>query len=206
MGGACAPPANCEGSSRDRRPAFTVCPSQRWRCGTARSGTKGESKTYPELIKAHFGMVGGELIGRGEVRPENGERLLRRRAGLLGSLHRRGRGGGRSRDRQGRRCAKSSAWPMSARRINPRMVEAQEMGGACKGSATPSTKRCCSTRPGTLRNATLYDYHVPTIEDVPDRFVSNIVENARWSGAVRSEGRRRGIAGRGGGGAGHGAG
>src|SRR5262249_55430190 len=32
---------------------------------------KAESKSYPDLIRAHFGMVGGELIGRGEVRPEN---------------------------------------------------------------------------------------------------------------------------------------
>ena len=31
-----------------------------------------EKMTYPDLIKAHFGMVGGELIGRGEVRPEHG--------------------------------------------------------------------------------------------------------------------------------------
>jgi CO/xanthine dehydrogenase Mo-binding subunit len=33
---------------------------------------EGESAPYPGLIKAHFGMVGGELMGHGEVRPESG--------------------------------------------------------------------------------------------------------------------------------------
>ncbi|MCA9878392.1 MAG: xanthine dehydrogenase family protein molybdopterin-binding subunit, partial [Thermomicrobiales bacterium] len=33
---------------------------------------EGESVSYPALIKFHFGMVGGELMGNGTVRPEKG--------------------------------------------------------------------------------------------------------------------------------------
>jgi CO/xanthine dehydrogenase Mo-binding subunit len=33
---------------------------------------EGEAVSYPDLIKFHFGMVGGELMGNGTVRPEKG--------------------------------------------------------------------------------------------------------------------------------------
>ena len=53
-----------------------------------------ESDAYPELFVRHFGLAGGELIGRGEVAP-GGLGLLRGGAGLLGGVRRRRRGRGR---------------------------------------------------------------------------------------------------------------
>ena len=53
-----------------------------------------ESDSYPELFVRHFGLAGGELIGRGEVAPR-GLGLLRGGPGLLGGLRRRRRGRGR---------------------------------------------------------------------------------------------------------------
>jgi CO/xanthine dehydrogenase Mo-binding subunit len=41
---------------------------------------------------------------------------------------------------------------------------------------------------GTLLNATLFEYHVPTIADMPDTFVSNIVENADGPGPYGAKG------------------
>ena len=43
-------------------------------------------------------------------------------------------------------------------------------------------------RTGTLLNATLFEYHVPTIADMPDTFVSNIVENADGPGPYGAKG------------------
>jgi CO/xanthine dehydrogenase Mo-binding subunit len=41
---------------------------------------------------------------------------------------------------------------------------------------------------GTLLNATLFEYHVPTIADMPDTFISNIVENADGPGPYGAKG------------------
>jgi CO/xanthine dehydrogenase Mo-binding subunit len=41
---------------------------------------------------------------------------------------------------------------------------------------------------GTLLNATLFEYHVPTIADMPDTFVSNIVENGDGPGPYGAKG------------------
>ena len=41
---------------------------------------------------------------------------------------------------------------------------------------------------GTLLNATLFEYHVPIARDLPDPFVSNIVENADGPGPYGAKG------------------
>ncbi len=41
---------------------------------------------------------------------------------------------------------------------------------------------------GTLLNATLFEYHVPMIADMPDTFASNIVENGDGPGPYGAKG------------------
>lgn len=60
--------------------------------------------------------------------------------------------------------------------INPHLVEAQEMGGAMQGLGNALFEEMLYEN-GQLLNSTLLDYHVPSINDLPDRFVSSISEN-----------------------------
>ena len=47
------------------------------------------------------------------------------------------------------------------------MVEAQEMGGAMQGIGNALYEEMLFDETGTLLNATLFEYHVPTIADMP---------------------------------------
>ena len=148
---------------------------------------EGESVPYPDLIKAHFGMVGGELIGHGEVRPERGsgsyaegpvfwevciggaEVAVDPETGLVS-------------------VTRAVSVADVGKAINPRLVEAQEMGGAMQGIGNALHEEMLFDATGTLLNATLFEYHVPTIADMPDTFISNIVENADGPGPYGAKG------------------
>lgn len=148
---------------------------------------EGEEQSYPALVKAHFGMVGGELIGRGEVRPEHGSGSYAEGPVFwevciggaevevdpdTGKVH--------------LRNAISVA--DVGRALNPKLVEAQEMGGAMQGIGNALYEEMIFDPTGTLQNSTLYDYHVPTMADMPDHFSSNIVENEDGPGPYGAKG------------------
>jgi len=147
-----------------------------------------EHLTYPDLIKAHFGMVGGELIGRGEVRPESDDGSYA--AGpvfwevCIGGVE-------LEVDEETGRITVRKVVSVAdvGRAINPRLVEAQEMGGIMQGLGNAIHEEMLFD-PGTgqLANSTLLDYHIPTFEDVPKTFVSNIVENGDGPGPYGSKG------------------
>ena len=148
---------------------------------------EGESVPYPDLIKAHFGMVGGELIGHGEVRARTRQRLLCRGSGLLGGLHRRRRGRGRCRNRprhgeQGgqRRRRRQGAQPASGRGPGDGRRHAGDRQRAPRGDALRSNRH--APQCDALRVPR------PTIADMPDTFVSNIVENADGPGPYGAKG------------------
>lgn len=157
---------------------------------TVRSGAvwhEGESIPYPDLIKAHFGMVGGELIGHGEVRPEKGsgsyaEGPVFWEVCIGGAEVEVDPGTGRVTVR------KAVSVADVGKAINPRLVEAQEMGGAMQGIGNALHEEMMFDDSGTLLNATLYEYHVPTIADMPHEFVSNIVENEDGPGPYGAKG------------------
>lgn len=149
---------------------------------------EGEAKAYPELIRAHFGMVGGELMGRGEVRPEQGggsyaegpvfwevciggvELEVDPETGRLTVL-------------------KVVSIADVGKAINPRLVEAQEMGGIMQGLGNAIHEEMLhDPETGQILNSTLFDYHIPTFEDLPETFVSNIVENGDGPGPYGAKG------------------
>jgi CO/xanthine dehydrogenase Mo-binding subunit len=101
---------------------------------------EGESQSYPALIRAHFGMVGGELMGRGEVRPERAAAPMPRAPSSGRSVS------AASSSRSiptpaSSTCGRSSPWPMSAAPSTPGWSKPRRWAGSCRGWETRSTKR-----------------------------------------------------------------
>jgi CO/xanthine dehydrogenase Mo-binding subunit len=148
---------------------------------------EGESRSYPELIKSHFGMVGGELIGRGEVRPEKGSGSYAEGPVFwevcIGGIE-------IEVDRETGRLTVRKAASVAdvGKALNPRMVEAQEMGGVMQGIGNAIYEEMIYDESGQIINSTLFDYHVPTFEDLPATFTSSIVENGDGPGPYGAKG------------------
>lgn len=134
-----------------------------------------ESMDYPELFLKYFGLAGGEIIGRGRVQPSLGKGTYA--AGPYfwevciggvelevdpdtGRVH-------------VRKLASAADVGLA---VNPHMVEAQEMGGTMQGLGNALFEEMIFSD-GQLLNSTLLDYHIPTTEDMPDAFLSILVEN-----------------------------
>jgi CO/xanthine dehydrogenase Mo-binding subunit len=145
-----------------------------------------ERLEYPNLIALHFGMVGGELIGRGEVRPERGTGSFAEGPVFwevcvgaaevevepeTGRLH-------------VRRLASAAD---VGKAINPQLVEAQDEGGSLQGLGNAVFEEMVFEG-GQLLNGSLIDYHVPTFVDIPDSFESVIVENGDGPGPYGAKG------------------
>ncbi|MFT4038301.1 MAG: xanthine dehydrogenase family protein molybdopterin-binding subunit [Thermomicrobiales bacterium] len=148
---------------------------------------EGEEVSYPGLIKFHFGMVGGELMANGTVRPEKGsgsyaegpvfwevciggvELTVDPDTGVV-TLN------------------KVVSVADVGKALNPRQVVTQEMGGANQGIGNALYEEMLFDETGTLQNATLYEYHIPTIADMPQSFASNIVENEDGPGPYGAKG------------------
>jgi CO/xanthine dehydrogenase Mo-binding subunit len=150
---------------------------------------EGESKTYPELIKAHFGMVGGELIGRGEVRPEGRDDGSYAAGPVFWEVCIGGVELEVDPDTGKVTVRKVVSVADVGKALNPRLVEAQEMGGIMQGLGNAVFEEMLfDPSTGQLANSTLLDYHVPTFEDIPETFVSNIVENGDGPGPYGAKG------------------
>lgn len=149
---------------------------------------ESESRAYPELIESHFGMVGGELIGRGEVRPEPGMGTYA--AGpvfwevCIGGVEL-----GIDPDTGKVTVRKTSSVADVGKAINPAQVEIQEMGGIMQGLGNALWEEMLyDPETGQLQNASLFDYHIPTIRDLPADHASAIVENGDGPGPYGSKG------------------
>lgn len=145
-----------------------------------------ESLSYPALIARHFGMPGGELIGRGEVRPEWGTGSYAEGPVFwevcvggaevaldpeTGRIH-------------VRRLASVAD---VGKAINPQLVEAQDEGACLQGLGNALFEEMLFEN-GVLVNGSLLEYRVPTTADVPDEFRSIIVENADGPGPYGAKG------------------
>lgn len=145
-----------------------------------------ESLSYPDLIKRHFGMVGGELIGRGEVRPQRGTGSF-----AEGPVFWEVCVGGAEVEvdpRTGRlRVRRLASVADVGKAINPVLVEAQDEGACLQGLGNAILEEMLF-EDGQLVNGTLLEYHVPTMADLPDEFHSIIVENADGPGPYGAKG------------------
>jgi CO/xanthine dehydrogenase Mo-binding subunit len=131
-------------------------------------------------------MVGGELIGRGEVRPNPGQGTY-----AAGPVFWEVCIGGAEievdRDTGRIHVRKLVSVADVGRAINPRQVKGQEMGAVMQGLGNALYEEMIFEE-GQLLNSTLLDYHIPTINDLPDEFVSIIVENEDGPGPYGAKG------------------
>ncbi len=160
-----------------------------FRDGRVWSGER--SADFRELIQHYFGFAGGELFGRGVVRPEPGQGTYA--AGpvfwevciggveleldrLTGKVHLR----------------KIVSVADVGTAVNPPLIKGQEMGGAAQGLGNALFEEMIF-EDGQLLNATLLDYRVPGTQDMPDEFVSFIVQNEDGPGPYGLKGVGEGI-------------
>ena len=140
---------------------------------------------YSALLGRHFGLAGGELIGRGEVAPEGtgsyaegpvfwevcvgaAEVEVDPETGVV-------------------RVRKTATVADVGRAINPQLVERQDEGGTMQGLGNALFEEMLFEE-GSLLNGTLLDYRVPTVEDVPDEMACVIVENEDGPGPYGAKG------------------
>jgi CO/xanthine dehydrogenase Mo-binding subunit len=145
-----------------------------------------ERLAYPDLLREHFGMPGGELIGRGEVRPQRGtgsfaEGPVFWEVCVGGAEVEVDRETGRVRVRRLVSVADVG------KAINPQLVEAQDEGGSLQGVGNALYEEMLF-EDGQLLNGSLVDYHVPTTADLPDETLSVLVENADGPGPYGAKG------------------
>ncbi|MGH3018307.1 MAG: xanthine dehydrogenase family protein molybdopterin-binding subunit, partial [Gaiellaceae bacterium] len=144
-----------------------------------------ESDAYPELFVRHFGLAGGELIGRGEVAPEGSGSYAEGPVFWEVCV---GAAEVAVDEETGRvRVLKTATVADVGRAINPQLVERQDEGGTLQGLGNALYEELVY-EDGLLLNETLLDYRVPAFEDVPDEMNCIIVENEDGPGPYGAKG------------------
>ena len=151
------------------------------RDGTLRAGRK--TMSYADAVARHFGLPGGELIGRGIVRPPGGKPLnpVFWEIGIGGADVSVDRETGRLRVRRYVTAADVG------RAINPRETEAQDEGAAMMGLGHTLVESI-RYEDGQILNPNLIDYRVPQFTDLPDEFEAILVENEDGPGPYGAKG------------------
>jgi CO/xanthine dehydrogenase Mo-binding subunit/aerobic-type carbon monoxide dehydrogenase small subunit (CoxS/CutS family) len=141
---------------------------------------------YGALLRAHFGMAGGELIGRGVVAPGP------TRAPLGGSTPFWEMAVGAAEvsldvETGAVRVEDYVSVADVGRRINPLSCETQDEGAVVQGLGHTLCEEMVYDG-GQLLNGTLLDYRVPRAADVPPRLECHFVENADGPGPFGAKG------------------
>ncbi len=144
-----------------------------------------QSDTYPELFVRHFGLAGGELIGRGEVAPEGSGSYAEGPVFWEVCV---GAAEVAVDEETGRvRVLKTATIADVGRAINPQLVERQDEGGTLQGLGNALYEEMVY-EDGLLLNETLLDYRIPAFEDLPDEMHCIIVENEDGPGPYGAKG------------------
>src|SRR5262245_17693944 len=144
-----------------------------------------ESDSYPELFVRHFGLAGGELIGRGEVAPEGSGSYAEGPVFWEVCV---GAAEVAIDEDTGRvRVLKTATVADVGKAINPQLVERQDEGGTLQGLGNALYEEMVY-EDGLLLNETLLDYKVPGFEDVPEEMHCIIVENGDGPGPYGAKG------------------
>ena len=146
---------------------------------------KVESDSYPELFVRHFGLAGGELIGRGEVAPEGSGSYAE--GPVFWEVCVGGAEVAIDGDTGRVRVVKTATVADVGRAINPQLVERQDEGGTLQGLGNALYEEMVF-EDGLLLNETLLDYRVPSFEDLPDEMHCIIVENEDGPGPYGAKG------------------
>jgi CO/xanthine dehydrogenase Mo-binding subunit len=149
-------------------------------------GRGGAPVSYAEIINRHFGMPGGELIGRGTYRGERGHAPLGGVApfwevGMAAAEVEVDDGTGQL------RLLRYVSLADIGKAINPLQCEAQEEGAAMMGIGHTFFEEMVYEG-GQLLNPSLIDYRIPAMIDLPDDLQSILVENADGPGPYGAKG------------------
>jgi CO/xanthine dehydrogenase Mo-binding subunit len=144
-----------------------------------------QSDAYPELFVRHFGLAGGELIGRGEVAPEGSGSYAEGPVFWEVCV---GAAEVAIDEDTGRvRVLKTATVADVGKAINPQLVERQDEGGTLQGLGNALYEEMVY-EDGLLLNETLLDYRVPGFEDLPEEMHTIIVENGDGPGPYGAKG------------------
>ena len=146
-----------------------------------------QSLSYPELFLRYFGLAGGEIVGQGRVQPTGEGQGSYATGPVFWEVC---IGGAEVRvDRDTGRVTVNKLVSVAdvGQALNPQLVEGQEMGGAMQGLGNALFEEMLYDN-GQLLNSTLLDYHVPSIKDLPERFISSLVENEDGPGPYGAKG------------------
>jgi CO/xanthine dehydrogenase Mo-binding subunit len=152
------------------------------RNGTANFGDR--CLTYGEVISSYFGMPGGELIGRGTMRPGQG---LGAKFPLFWET---GMGAAEISLDVETGAIKVDRYITVAdvgKAINLVQAEGQDEGAAIQGLGH-TLFESLQYENGQLLNANLVDYRVPRFTDMPARFDSALIENEDGPGPYGAKG------------------
>jgi len=148
-------------------------------------GVQPDPDDYQGLMRRHFGLVGGEVIGRGEVAPEGSGSYAEGPVFWEVCV---GAAEVEVDEDTGRvRVVKTATVADVGRAINPLLVERQDEGGTMQGIGNALLEELVY-EDGHLLNETLLDYRVPTVEDVPEEMTCVIVENEDGPGPYGAKG------------------
>ena len=149
-------------------------------------GRGGEPVAYAEIIARHFGMPGGELIGRGTYRGERGQAPL----GGVAPFWEVGMAAAEVEVDEQTGEVRLLAYVSLAdigKAINPLQCEAQEEGASMMGIGHTLFEEMIY-QDGQLMNPSLLDYRIPAMTDLPDDLRSLLVENADGPGPYGAKG------------------
>ena len=146
--------------------------------------SSGTRLDYSKIVSAYFGMPGGELIGRGYMRPGAG----------LGSTFplfwETGMGGAEIKidfDTGEIQLEKYVTVADVGTAINPQQAEGQDEGAAIQGLGHTLFESLVYDQ-GQPLNANLVDYRVPRFTDLPRYFTSALIENRDGPGPYGAKG------------------
>ena len=140
--------------------------------------------TYGQVVSKFFGMPGGELIGRGTMRPD----------GALGKtlplFWETGMGAAEISVDEETGAIKVEKYVTVAdvgKALNPQQAEGQDEGAAIQGLGS-ALFEALEYDNGQPLNANLVDYRVPRFTDLPDHFDSALIENGDGPGPYGAKG------------------
>jgi len=140
--------------------------------------------SYGKIVGLYFGMPGGELIGRGYIRPGAGMDTQ------LPVFWETGMGGvdlSVDTDTGSVKLKKYISVADVGKAINPTQCEAQDEGAKIQGLGHTMFESMLYDN-GQLINPNLIDYRVPFITDLPTIFESHLVENRDGPGPYGAKG------------------
>jgi CO/xanthine dehydrogenase Mo-binding subunit len=150
------------------------------------AGRGADPVAYADVIARHFGMPGGELIGRGTYRGERGQAPL----GGVAPFWEVSMAAAEVEvdEETGQvRLVRYVSVADVGKAINPLQCEAQEEGGSMMGIGHTFFEEMIYEG-GQLLNPSLVDYRIPNMEDLPEELLSILVENGDGPGPYGAKG------------------